>query len=131
MSFDYARIARTADRLIENFGQIGVLRRPGVSGGPTFDPVRGDASFTKIVMVADETSKYNRETAVMERRTRLYVRTHEGVEPTVGDSIMTEGAAAFLQSPADERFKLRYRVDRSTVLSPGGVAVLYELEVSI
>lgn len=41
-AFDYARPLSSANRLIERFGQLGAVRRPGTTTGPVFyDPTPG------------------------------------------------------------------------------------------
>ncbi len=40
-AFDYARPLATANRLIERYGQLGAVRRPGSPSGPTYNPTPG------------------------------------------------------------------------------------------
>lgn len=37
-AFDYSRPLATANRLIERFGQLGAVARPGEPTGPSYDP---------------------------------------------------------------------------------------------
>lgn len=41
IAFDYTRTLATANRLIERFGQLGAVRRPGTPTGPSYDPTPG------------------------------------------------------------------------------------------
>ena len=40
-SFDYAKPLATANRLIERYGQLGAVQRPGASIGPAYNPTIG------------------------------------------------------------------------------------------
>ena len=51
MGFDYSRLRTTADRLIERFGKTAVLRKPGATGGPGYEPVRATPTFHRILLI--------------------------------------------------------------------------------
>jgi hypothetical protein len=40
-AFDYSRPLATANRLIERYGQLGAVKRPGANTGPVYNPIPG------------------------------------------------------------------------------------------
>ena len=55
-AFDYTRTLATANRLIERFGQLGAVRRPGTPTGPSYDPTPGTPTYdpARFVITAYE-----------------------------------------------------------------------------
>jgi len=118
-SFDYARTAGTAKRLLTRFGQVVTVMRE-VAGG--YDPTTG-------TVVPGSSEGYSIKGAVMNYRTQDV----DGTRVLQSDKrILLAPDAAFAPKPGD-----RVTLADTTVLTvisvretnPAGTAVLYELQV--
>lgn len=135
VAFDYSRAADTADRLIERYGQVAILRRQGTPNGPPHKPqvavtfhqircVRLDLKanpFKQVDPAASWSVKAGQE--------RLLVRVLEGIEPKIGDQIMMDNVATFVANQNETNFKRQLTVEFASTLKPGGVNVLFDLVV--
>jgi hypothetical protein len=134
-AFDYARAAATADRLIERYGQVAILRRQGTPHGP---PQRPQVSITfyqiRCVRLDLKVNPFKQvdpaaSWSVKAGQERLLVRVLEGVEPQIGDQIMVDNVATFVANQNENNFKRKYTVEFPSILKPGGVNVLFDLVV--
>lgn len=89
-SFDYARAAQTAERLIRKFGAVGAIRRETPGSGPSYDP--GEPTLTDHPAHIVVTSYTNREVdgqRILATDRKAYVEPTVGVEPTTSDLLVT------------------------------------------
>jgi hypothetical protein len=116
MTFDYARARATAARLIASFGQTVTLRKPGATAGPSYDPVPGapDDYTAKAVDLNRLIRNMNDVTVTAVSRT-LFLDA--SVSPAKGDQVQIGSEWC--------------EITVSRPLAPGGVNVLYEVEVSV
>lgn len=118
MSFDYARIRGTAERLLERFGQAATLIKPGAMTGPEHDPVPGPATEHQITVVDENQMQRDQSgTLIGEAVHALIVSTSGGIAPERQDRVR-------LANGRD----LEVLDVRPT--APGGVVLLYEVRVS-
>lgn len=115
-AFDYTRTLATANRLIERFGQLGAVRRPGTPTGPSYDPTPGTptddpARFVITAYMAREVDG----TRVLSSDVKVLMAPGGLLnDPTTNDKVIA-GSTEYMI------------VDVST-LAPAGVAVLYTLQ---
>lgn len=114
MTFDYARAAQTAQRLITRFGQTATLRQVS-KGGDDWAPslTETDTSVTVVDLnreVRDATGTLTGQT----KRT-LYVSTSAGVTPAKGDKVVIGGT--------------EHEIEAVRTLSPGGTTVMWEVDL--
>jgi len=115
MTFDYARMKATADRLIAKFGQAATLRRPTWTGTEQ-NPVAGTPTDYPVTVVV-EVYAFSQIDGERVRRDDLKVLVARGaltVEPAVSDKIVIGGAEHAIVSV------------RPT--NPGGTVVMHELQ---
>ena len=118
MSFDYTRIRGTSERLLARFGQTATLVKPGAMAGPEWDPQPGPATEHPITVVDENQMQRDQSgTLIGEAVHALIVSTAGGVAPERAD-----------------RVRLANGRDLEVIdvrpLSPGGVVLLYEVQVS-
>lgn len=117
MSYNYAPIRATAERLIARFGQAATLVKPGAMTGPEWDPVPAAPVEYAITAVDENQMQRNQSgTLIGEAVHALIISTAAGVTPDPADRVRL----------ADGR-DLEIIDVRST--SPGGMVVLYEVQV--
>lgn len=125
MSFNYARTQATARRLIEKFGQSATFTRisEGEYDAESGESVEVEATFTANVAVlpvndrgGERADNFKRDGLVDDKRRRLLVEVNStGDEPSPTDTVAVEGE--------------NWRIKGIEPLAPGGVNVLYDLEV--
>lgn len=115
MSFDYARAAATASRLLERFGAVATLKR---RGDATYDPATGTTAPTvtpvdTVAVVFDYDARQIDGTLIRQGDRRAYMDA--AVAPRQGDALAWQG------------------VDLTVVavrpLSPAGTPVLFEAQL--
>ena len=114
MSFDYAASAATAQRLIARFGQDATLNRmvnSGTEWAPTQTP---DDKTIKVVDLNQVIGSEEEGSGTLTKRT-LLVSTSAGVEPKKEDKVTIGGK--------------KHEIEDVRPLRPGGVAVLYEVDL--
>jgi len=118
--FDYSRLRGTADRLVGRFGYEATLHRTtGGSDTPWggMPPTRQAFSLTVVEEGTD--TRYSRDAggALIPRTVRVLRVSAAGEAPQVGDEIeLADG---------------RHEVARVEPLQPGGIVLLFEVEISI
>ena len=118
MTFDYTRLRATADRLINRFGQTATLIKPGKMTGSEWSPVQGPATEHSIFAVDENAMRRDLSgTLIGEAVHALMISTSSGVTPEQADRVRL----------ADGR---DLEITEVRPLSPGGVALLYEVKVS-
>lgn len=116
-TFDYARAAQTAERLIRKFGAVGAIRRETPGSGPSYDP--GEPTLTDHPAHIVVTSYTNREIdgqRILATDRKAYVEPTVGVEPTTSDLLVTPDGSTLA-------------VIDVTLLRPATTTVLYVLQV--
>ena len=118
MTFDYARVRQSSERLLARFGQTATLIKPGAVTGPEWDPSPGPATEHQITVV-DENQKQRDQsgTLIGEAVHALIVSTSGGIAPERQDRVR-------LANGRD----LEVLDVRPT--APGGVVLLFEVRVS-
>lgn len=117
MSFDYARAAGTAERLVRKFGAQGVIRRETPGAGPSYDP--GPPTITDHPAHIVLTDYSNREIdgqRILSTDRKALVEPAIGIEPTVSDLLVTADGATLTIVNVD-------------LLRPATTTVLYTLQV--
>lgn len=109
MSFNYARSAATADRLVAKFGTTMTLTRATDSGTLT-EPVFADTGYTITAVKLDAEDMHD---GVRRHVARFVIAPTADIEPREDDTIT---------DPDGLKFKL-YRVNK---LAPAGTKVLFE-----
>lgn len=115
--FDYARAARTAQRLIDKFGAAGAIRRQTPGSGPSYDP--GEPTLTDHPAHIVLTDYANREIdgqRILSTDRKALVEAGIGIEPTTSDLLVTADGATFTIVNVD-------------LLRPATTTVLYTLQV--
>lgn len=101
--FDYARMAATARRLIDRFGQVASFTRTAPSGTTT--------TFTAVAVVAETVKHTLGDSNIQVGDDKLLLDATTAPEP--GDRVSYNGKSAVI-------------VDPVLPLSPAGVVVLFE-----
>lgn len=113
--FDYTKTRATAERLIAKFGQQGQLRRITVSG-PDYDPVQTSQAFACMLVDLDHTQTHFGDTLTQRGDRMIYLSTAGLlVEPTLADRLVVGG--------------VEHAIVDIQPLSPGGIALLWQLRV--
>ena len=114
-AFNYTRIKARASALISRFGFAATLEKPGTNIGQDYDPVYG-AATTSTITVVDESIRTSDPTGQLTGVTRrvLTVST-DGLVPTKGDRVQVRSAW--------------HEIDAVRPLAPGGVDLLFEVEL--
>lgn len=125
MAFNYDGLATTARDLIEKFGARAYLRRAAASTGAAYDPTVGDPRDWPIRVVDLDREVRDASGTLVASRVRTLLVSTEGLDlvvPDEDDRIMI-GPSGFPES-MDE-----FEIDEIRVLSPGGVTVMYEIDL--
>ena len=115
MSFDYARMKATADRLIAKFGQAAVLRRPTWTGTEQ-NPVAGTPTDYPVTVVVEvyAFSQIDGERVRRDDKKVLVSKGSLAVEPAVSDKIVIGG--------------VEHAIVRVMPTDPGGTVIMWELQ---
>ena len=107
-TFDYAKSARTSERLLRKFGAVGAIRRTTTEGGSSFEP------GTEVITAYS--SRDIDGTRIMATDQKALLEPALGIEPTTSDLLVT----------ADGSTLTIVNVD---VLRPSTTTVLWKLQV--
>lgn len=126
MKFDYAATAATAARLIDKFGRRAYLRKRGEQTGTAYDPAI-DADMDHPITVVDLDRRIrDRDGTLIEGAGRSLIVSTDGLEfvtPEKGDAVMIGPGVYPETMQAHEIAEVR-------PLSPGGVVVIYEIDLA-
>jgi hypothetical protein len=113
--FDYPKTRATAERLIARFGQQGQLRRITVSG-PDYDPVQTSEDFACTLVDLDYAQAHIGDTLIQRGDGMVYLSTADlPIVPALADRLLIAG--------------VEHAIVDMQRLSPGGTAVLWQLQV--
>jgi len=115
LGFDYAKAKATAERLIAKFGQSATLRQYTTSGDP-WNPTLAPTDTTITAVDLNERVRDASGSLVGETVRTLIVSTSAGVVPAKADKVVIGGSA--------------HDIDEVRPLSPGGTALLYEVDLT-
>jgi len=111
MTFDFARLKATADRLIARFGKTAVLVSFETSG-PDFDPTVTETT-TDITLVELSYSLTNRNESLVQSGDKLFL-VQADAAPSLDDKIRLDG--------------VDYAMVDVQPLSPGPLVLVYEVQ---
>jgi hypothetical protein len=113
--FNYARAAKTATRLIENFGKAGSITR-AVKTGEAYNPTLTTTAYPCQLAVTEYRISERDGTMVLMGDKRVFVSV-QGVpiEPTVSDRLVIDGES--------------HSIINVMPLKPGPVTVCWEMQV--
>ena len=115
VAFDYAKTRATAERLIAKFGQQAMLRRI-TNSGPDYDPVQTSEDFRCMLLDLDCTQVHIGDTLIQRGDRMIYLSTAGlSIAPMLADKLLIAG--------------VEHAIVDVQPLSPGGVAVLWQLQV--
>lgn len=112
MSFDYARAAITASRLIAKFGQSATLRQTA-NTGTAYSPTRANTDATVTVAFVEYGDRHIDGTLIKQGDRIAYLAA--GTIPDIDDKLIVNGVT--------------YSVVNVKQLNPAGTVVYYELQV--
>ena len=116
-AIDYAKTRATAERLIARFGQQAQLRRITRSG-PDYDPVQTSEDFACMLVELDHTQAHIGDTLIQRGDRMVYLSTAGlSVGPTLADRLVIGG--------------VEHAIVDIAPLSPGGITVLWQLQVRL
>ena len=116
-TFDYAKSARTSERLLRKFGAVGAIRRTTTEGGSSFEPGTEVITDHPAIMVITAYSSRDIDgTRIMATDQKALLEPALGIEPTTSDLLVT----------ADGSTLTIVNVD---VLRPSTTTVLWKLQV--
>ena len=124
-AFDYARPRATATRLIKRFGYTATLERPGAPTGPDWNQTPGTPARHPITVV-ENTHRVRDQSGTLIGQTlvTLTISTEGGIVPAKGDRVA-------LVAPADVTSGTAWHeVGEPRRVAPGGVAVMYEVDLN-
>ena len=116
MTFDYARSAQTAQRLIARFGQSATLRQI-TNSGTEYAPTQTETDTAITVVDLNQKVRDASGTLVGQSMRTLYVSTSAGVTPAKGDKVVIGGT--------------EHEIAQVRALAPGGVNVMWECDLAI
>lgn len=115
MTFDYARAAATATRLIARFGQSATLRQITTSGDE-WAPTTAETDTTITAVDLNQRVRDASGTLVGQTMRTLYVSTAADVTPAKADKVVIGGT--------------EHEISEVRELNPGGTAVMYEVDLA-
>lgn len=115
MAFDYAALRTKVDAVVEKFGQAAVIRRT-TSSGDAWAPTQSTADTSCTALVAEYKIRDRDGSRIQATDRRVLVKAGGlAVVPTSGDKFVLDSTA--------------YDIVAVAPVAPGGVAVVYELQV--
>lgn len=122
--FDYAKSKATADRLIGRFGMPAVLRVP-TSTGPVYDPTPGAPKDYPCTVVVRDFSTYEVTAAggrvLTKDKKVILAKGNLPLDPSPAHKLLLGGVEHVIVGP-DVGLGIK-------TVAPGGVTVLYQLQV--
>lgn len=115
MSFNYAKSVATAQRLIARFGFTATLRKEGVKSGPANNPTWGPPSEHQITVVDTSERIRDQDGRLVGQTMRTLLVSATGEVPSDDDKIIIAGKT--------------HEISEVRPLAPGGVSVLYEVDL--
>lgn len=113
--FDYSGVTKTAQTLIDRFGQSGALRRM-VSDGDPFNPTLTPVDYACTFAVLDYAKRDIDGTLIRQTDQQIYLSTQGlTVSPDVTDKVVVGGSPMTIINVAP--------------IAPSGAVVYYELQV--
>lgn len=116
--FNYSKMKSTAERLIDRFGQGGIIRRKGEAGASSpWNPAAApETDFPITFVLTDYSMKDKSGSLVQMTDKKAYIST-EGVSisPNAGDQLVTENEL--------------FSIVSINPLAPGGMTLLWEAQV--
>lgn len=91
MSFNYAKMQKTANKLIDKFGFMVKLEKPGKPTGPEHDPIIGPPEKFDIRVVQDYTDVRDQNGTLIRAHARRLMMGANGPIPETVDRIEIEG----------------------------------------
>lgn len=126
VSFNYAKSAATADRLIKKFGQTGAIRRT-VMGGDPWDPEPVETDYP-CTFVVTEFSLRERESTLIEMNDKRVLVSVEGLNlPALPDDPKSENVITVADKVVVDA--TAYEIKRVDPLKPGPVVVMFDCQV--
>ena len=98
MSYNYAPLRATADRLIERFGVEATLHRPGGLDETTYPPVRLPGTSEPCIVVRDTYSAAERGGTLIEEGDVKLLIAATVARPTTADTLEVQGVTYHLQA---------------------------------
>lgn len=120
MSFDYAKSAASALKLITKFGASSTLTKRAEG---SYDPATGTSSITETnytvyaVLLNYKANETNAQGSLVTAKDRKVIMQATTVTPDVSDTITVNSTV--------------YRIVEVKTLTPAGTAVLHELRVTV
>ncbi|MBA8846260.1 hypothetical protein FHW02_004350 [Ochrobactrum sp. RH1CCR137] len=112
--FNYARSVATANRLIDEFGQTGAIRRTETSGDP-WNPGTSDMDYPCTLVALDYDQKDVDGTLIKSTDKKVYVATKGlTIQPTTTDKVIIGGIVS--------------TIVQAKPLNPAGMIVYFELQ---
>jgi hypothetical protein len=117
VTFNYARSKETADRLIQKFGQTGLIRRRTTTG-PEYDPTEGDPTDHACrFAVMDYSNAEIDGSRILATDRKVYLAKGAlTIEPGLDDLLVDSAGVEYRIIPPLKP------------LNPGGVVVFWELQ---
>lgn len=115
MTFDYARAAATAEKLIEKFGQTVTLIQI-TNSSTEWEPELSEASTSIKAVDLSQQQRDAGGTLVGHTVRTLYISTSASVTPTKGDKVKVNGK--------------EHEITEVRPLAPGGVDVFWEADLA-
>ena len=117
MRYDYGPLRRTAERLLDRFGQDVTLIKPGVPAGPEWNPTPGQPVEHTIVAVDENQMRRDQSgTLIGDAVHALIVSTAAGVAPERADRVRVAGK--------------EYEITDVAAIAPGGTVLLYQITIN-
>jgi len=117
-SFNYARTAATATRLLTRFGAIGAVRRSATTGGNAWDPSSGTTTTTDYpatMVVTTYTASEVKGTAILATDKKVLMAPGVAVVPGVTDTLVTPDGATL-------------NIVNVNPIKPASTLVMYEIQ---
>ena len=116
MAFDYAGMRDSADELLDEFGQAAAIRRITNGGSDAYAPTQTTADTAIVCVVTEYANREKDGTRIQAKDRKVLVKAGSlAITPTPSDKFVLGGVV--------------YDIVDVCPLEPGGVVMLYELQV--
>jgi hypothetical protein len=118
MTFDYSRMVATSNRLIERFGQLGSIQRPGTPTGPSYNPTPGTPTShaARFVITAYSSREVDGTRILTSDKKALISPGSLSIDPTMTDLLIEADGAS-------------WKIVDVETLRPAGTTLLYTAQV--